>query len=32
MQGGVVSAFGDSKEVFERCLTRPQVASREPVS
>jgi ATP-binding cassette subfamily C protein len=32
MQGGAVSAFGDSKEIFERCLTRPQVASREPVS
>lgn len=31
MQGGAVSAFGDSKEVFERCLARPQVASREPV-
>jgi PrtD family type I secretion system ABC transporter len=32
MQGGGVSAFGDSKEIFERCLSRPQVASREPVS
>jgi hypothetical protein len=32
MQGGEVSAFGDSKEVFERCLARPQVASRESVS
>ena len=31
MQGGAVSAFGDSREVFERCLARPQVASREPV-
>jgi ABC-type protease/lipase transport system fused ATPase/permease subunit len=31
MQDGAVSAFGDSKEIFERCLTRPQVASREPV-
>ena len=30
MQGGAVSAFGDSKEIFERCLTRPQVVSREP--
>ena len=30
MQDGAVSAFGDSKEIFERCLTRPQVASREP--
>ncbi|MDE5458654.1 type I secretion system permease/ATPase [Bradyrhizobium sp. CSA112] len=32
MQGGAVSAFGDSREIFERCLARPQVASREPVS
>jgi len=32
MQGGAVSAFGDSKEIFERCLARPQVASREPVA
>jgi ATP-binding cassette subfamily C protein len=31
MQDGAVSAFGDSREVFERCLARPQVASREPV-
>ena len=31
MQGGGVSAFGDSKEIFESCLARPQVASREPV-
>ena len=31
MQAGAVSAFGDSREVFERCLARPQVASREPV-
>jgi ATP-binding cassette subfamily C protein len=30
MQGGVVSAFGDSREIFERYLTRPQVVSREP--
>ena len=30
MEGGAVSAFGDSKEIFERCLTRPQVVSREP--
>jgi PrtD family type I secretion system ABC transporter len=30
MQGGAVSAFGDSKEIFESCLARPQVASREP--
>ena len=29
MQGGVVSAFGDSKEVFERYLARPQVGSRD---
>ena len=32
MQGGAVSAFGDSREVFERCLARPQVASRGFVS
>ena len=32
MQGGAVSAFGESREIFERCLARPQVASREPVS
>jgi ATP-binding cassette, subfamily C, type I secretion system permease/ATPase len=32
MQDGAVSAFGDSREIFERCLARPQVASREPVS
>lgn len=35
MQGGTVSAFGDSKEIFERYLARPQVGSREsarPVS
>ncbi len=30
MQGGAVSAFGDSKEIIERYLTRPQVVSREP--
>jgi PrtD family type I secretion system ABC transporter len=32
MQGGAVSAFGDSREVFERCVARPQVTSRETVS
>jgi ABC-type protease/lipase transport system fused ATPase/permease subunit len=32
MQAGAVSAFGDSKEIFERYLTRPQVASREPAT
>jgi ATP-binding cassette subfamily C protein len=32
MEGGAVSAFGESREIFERCLARPQVASREPVS
>jgi ABC-type protease/lipase transport system fused ATPase/permease subunit len=32
MQGGAVSAFGDSKEVFERYLSRPQVAARETVA
>ena len=31
MQDGAVTAFGESREVFERCLARPQVASREPV-
>jgi ATP-binding cassette, subfamily C, type I secretion system permease/ATPase len=30
MQGGAVSAFGDSKEIFERYLTRPQVVSHKP--
>jgi len=29
MQGGAVSAFGDSKEVFERYLARPQVGSHD---
>jgi ATP-binding cassette subfamily C protein len=32
MQDGAVSAFGDSRDIFERCLARPQVASREPVA
>ena len=32
MQGGAVSAFGDSREVFERCVARPQVTSRETAS
>jgi PrtD family type I secretion system ABC transporter len=31
MQDGAVNAFGESREVFERCFVRPQVASREPV-
>jgi PrtD family type I secretion system ABC transporter len=31
MQDGAVTAFGESREVFERCLARPQVASGEPV-
>ncbi|MBR1121970.1 type I secretion system permease/ATPase [Bradyrhizobium lablabi] len=31
MQDGAVTAFGESREVFERCLARAQVASREPV-
>ena len=30
MQGGAVSAFGDSEDIYERYLTRPQVTSREP--
>ena len=29
MQGGAISAFGGSKEIFERHLARPQVGSRE---
>ncbi|SDR61147.1 ATP-binding cassette, subfamily C [Rhizobiales bacterium GAS113] len=29
MQGGALCAFGDSKEIFERYVSRPQVASRE---
>jgi PrtD family type I secretion system ABC transporter len=29
MQGGAISAFGESKEIFDRYLTRPQVISRE---
>src|SRR5437879_10380151 len=32
IHGGAVSAFGDSQDIFERCLARPQVASREPVA
>jgi len=31
MQGGTISAFGDSKEIFEKYLIRPQVGSREAV-
>jgi ATP-binding cassette subfamily C protein len=30
MQGGSVSAFGDSEDIYERYLARPQVTSREP--
>jgi PrtD family type I secretion system ABC transporter len=30
MQGGAVSAFGDSNEIFERYLSRPQVVSHKP--
>jgi ABC-type multidrug transport system ATPase subunit len=30
MQGGALSAFGNSKEIFERYVSRPQVASRPP--
>jgi ATP-binding cassette subfamily C protein len=29
MHGGAVSAFGDSKEIIEGYLTRPQVVPRE---
>ena len=32
MQGGAVSVFGESREIFERCVARPQVAPPEPVS
>jgi ATP-binding cassette subfamily C protein len=32
MQGGAVSAFGDSKEIIERYLTLSQVVSREAAS
>jgi ABC-type protease/lipase transport system fused ATPase/permease subunit len=28
MQGGALTAFGDSEEIFERYLSRPQVASQ----
>jgi PrtD family type I secretion system ABC transporter len=31
MQGGTISAFGGSEEIYERYLARPQVGSREPV-
>ncbi len=31
MQGGTISAFGDSEEIYERYLARPQVTSREPL-
>ena len=31
MQGGTISAFGDSEHIYERYLARPQVTSREPV-
>jgi PrtD family type I secretion system ABC transporter len=31
MQGGTISAFGDSKEIFEKYLVRPQIGSREAV-
>jgi ABC-type protease/lipase transport system fused ATPase/permease subunit len=30
MQGGMLSAFGDSEEIYERYLLRPQLGSREP--
>lgn len=32
MQGGAVSAFGDSKEVFDRYLSRPHITSGESAS
>ena len=28
MQGGTLTAFGESEEIFERYLSRPQVASQ----
>jgi PrtD family type I secretion system ABC transporter len=31
MQGGALSAFGNSKEIFERYVSRPQVASCPPM-
>jgi ABC-type protease/lipase transport system fused ATPase/permease subunit len=31
MQAGTISAFGDSEEIYERYLARPQVGSPEPV-
>jgi PrtD family type I secretion system ABC transporter len=31
MQGGAISAFGDSGEIYERYLARPAGVSREPV-
>jgi len=31
MQGGAISAFGDSEDIYERYLARPLVGSREPV-
>jgi len=30
MQGGTVTAFGDSEDIYERYLARPQVTSRKP--
>ena len=30
MQGGTISAFGDSEDIYERYLARPLVGSREP--
>jgi ATP-binding cassette subfamily C protein len=29
MQGGIISAFGESKDIFERYLARPQIGSHE---
>ena len=31
MQGGTIGAFGDSEDIYERYLARPQIASPEPV-
>ena len=30
MQGGTISAFGDSEDIYERFLARPQLGSHEP--
>jgi len=32
MQGGMISAFGDSEEIYERYLVRPQLSAHEPAA